>query len=69
MYSKEALEDTLTHELVHAFDWCTMNWDLTNCFHQACSEVRAGLLSGDCRIMLELKRGKFPHKFGQERIN
>ncbi|KAJ3068322.1 Mitochondrial inner membrane protease atp23 [Podochytrium sp. JEL0797] len=69
MNTKEILEDTLTHELVHAYDWCTMDWDLNNLHHQACSEVRAGLLSGDCRLTMELRRGKFPMKLGQRRID
>ncbi|KAJ3381100.1 Mitochondrial inner membrane protease atp23 [Entophlyctis sp. JEL0112] len=68
MLFKEQLEDTLTHELVHAYDWCTANWDLTNCRHQACSEVRAGLLSAECRMALELARGRVPVQLGMKRI-
>ncbi|KAI8615654.1 peptidase M76 [Chytriomyces sp. MP71] len=66
--SRVHLEDTLTHELVHAFDWCTMDWDLANLRQQACSEIRAGLISGDCRITSELMRGRIPTAFGMKRI-
>ncbi|KAI8842320.1 peptidase M76 [Chytriomyces cf. hyalinus JEL632] len=66
--TREILEDTLTHELVHAYDWCTMNWLLSDLRHQACSEIRAGLISGDCRMAMELMRGRLPSKFGAKRI-
>ncbi|KAJ3330136.1 Mitochondrial inner membrane protease atp23 [Blyttiomyces sp. JEL0837] len=57
--SKEVLENTLVHELIHAFDWCTMQWNADNCKHQACSEVRASILSGECEIERELARLNF----------
>jgi len=33
------MEDTISHELVHAFDHCTANVDWFNLEHYACSEV------------------------------
>lgn len=39
-FSKRHLEDTLTHELIHAFDHCKFNVDWANNIrHHACSEV------------------------------
>lgn len=34
------MEDTLAHELVHAFDHCRFKVDWGNLRHHACSEVR-----------------------------
>eukprot|EP00285_Hemiselmis_virescens_P013436 CAMPEP_0173387270 /NCGR_PEP_ID=MMETSP1356-20130122/9788_1 /TAXON_ID=77927 ORGANISM="Hemiselmis virescens, Strain PCC157" /NCGR_SAMPLE_ID=MMETSP1356 /ASSEMBLY_ACC=CAM_ASM_000847 /LENGTH=192 /DNA_ID=CAMNT_0014343807 /DNA_START=37 /DNA_END=615 /DNA_ORIENTATION=+ len=50
-------ETTLTHELVHAYDNCRAFVDWNNCAHHACSEIRAAMLSGDCKMMQELARG------------
>eukprot|EP01027_Heterolobosea_sp_BB2_P015964 GEZU01022797.1.p1 GENE.GEZU01022797.1~~GEZU01022797.1.p1 ORF type:complete len:215 (+),score=6.44 GEZU01022797.1:122-766(+) len=50
-------ENTLLHELIHAFDDCRAKLDWSNCLHQACSEVRAAHLSGDCHIGREVVRG------------
>lgn len=41
-FSKKHMEDTLAHELVHAFDHCRFDVNWMNLRHQACSEVRCG---------------------------
>ena len=38
-FSKKHMEDTLAHELIHAFDHCKFDVDWSNLRHQACSEV------------------------------
>ncbi|KAI9675380.1 MAG: Mitochondrial inner membrane protease atp23 [Caeruleum heppii] len=44
------LEDTLAHEMVHAWDHLRFKTDLVNDLrHAACSEIRASSLSGECR--------------------
>ena len=48
---------TITHELIHAFDHCRVDFDSNNCEHLACTEVRAANLSGDCDFGVELARG------------
>lgn len=52
--SKWHLEDTLTHELVHAYDHCKFNVDWMDLRHHACSEIRASSLSGECRMMNQI---------------
>ena len=53
------LEQTLTHELVHALDQCRVkDVDWSNLSHHACSEVRASSLSGECSFYEELWRGQ-----------
>ena len=61
--SKQHAQDTIVHELIHAFDQCTARVDWTNCLHLACSEVRAASLSGDCKLTREMKRGYLMHFF------
>ncbi|EGW32945.1 mitochondrial inner membrane protease ATP23 [Spathaspora passalidarum NRRL Y-27907] len=64
--SRSQLEDVLTHELVHAYDYLRFNIDLTDLRHHACTEIRASMLSGECRIMNEIKKtglGNFGRKF------
>lgn len=39
IYSKWHLEDTLTHEMVHAYDHCKFNVNWMDLKHHACSEV------------------------------
>ncbi|WWC71559.1 mitochondrial inner membrane protease ATP23 [Kwoniella pini CBS 10737] len=56
-FNKKHLEDTLSHELIHAFDHCKFNLNWFNLRHHACSEIRAANLSGDCRWTREVKRG------------
>jgi inner membrane protease ATP23 len=52
------VELALTHELVHAYDFCrARDLDLRDCRHHACTEVRAAALSGDCSFSQELLRG------------
>ncbi|KAJ1979725.1 Mitochondrial inner membrane protease atp23 [Dimargaris xerosporica] len=57
--SKAHMEDTLAHELIHAYDYCRFNVDFSNCYHHACTEVRAASLSGDCRFLREINRLQF----------
>eukprot|EP00055_Hartaetosiga_balthica_P001247 m.138182 g.138182 ORF g.138182 m.138182 type:complete len:227 (-) comp13531_c0_seq1:40-720(-) len=47
----------MTHELIHAFDHCRGKIDFSNIEHLACTEIRAGSLSGDCFFTRELARG------------
>ena len=54
-----AADETLAHELIHAFDYCTAKFNTLNCDHIACTEVRAARLSGDCDFVTELQRGNF----------
>ncbi|XP_016162307.1 mitochondrial inner membrane protease ATP23 isoform X1 [Arachis ipaensis] len=56
--SEDEVNQVLIHELIHAFDDCrAANLDWSNCAHHACSEIRAGHLSGDCHFKRELLRG------------
>ncbi|KAJ3161169.1 Mitochondrial inner membrane protease atp23 [Geranomyces michiganensis] len=55
--SKQHMEDTMTHELVHAYDECTTKVDWNNAEHYACSVIRAASLSGECKFTRELRRG------------
>ncbi|KAL2320200.1 hypothetical protein Fmac_029169 [Flemingia macrophylla] len=55
MESQDDVDQVLKHELIHAFDDCrAANLDWTKCAHHACSEIRAGHLSGDCHFKREL---------------
>ncbi|KAK7260651.1 hypothetical protein RIF29_26881 [Crotalaria pallida] len=55
---QDEVDQVLIHELIHAFDDCrAANLEWTNCAHHACSEIRAGHLSGDCHYKRELLRG------------
>lgn len=54
--NKWQLEDILTHELVHAYDHVKFNVDLTNLKHHACTEIRASMLSGECRMYNEIRK-------------
>ncbi|KAJ1553155.1 Mitochondrial inner membrane protease ATP23, partial [Nowakowskiella sp. JEL0078] len=56
--------DTLTHELVHAYDYATVEYQTNNCLHHACTEIRAATLSGDCLWTREVMRGNW-NFFGQ----
>lgn len=51
------IERSLRHELIHAYDDVRGYVDPSNCYHQACSEVRAARLSGDCFLNQEVRRG------------
>ncbi|KAH6654490.1 peptidase M76 family-domain-containing protein [Truncatella angustata] len=49
--SRKHLEDTLSHEMVHAWDhlrW-KVDWNGKDLKHAACTEIRASMLSGECR--------------------
>ncbi|KAG4938434.1 hypothetical protein JHK82_044225 [Glycine max] len=55
MESQDDVDQLLKHELIHVFDDCRAgNLDWTKCAHHACSEIRAGHLSGDCHFKREL---------------
>ncbi|KAL7746434.1 Mitochondrial inner membrane protease atp23 [Sorochytrium milnesiophthora] len=60
--TKQHMEDTIVHELVHAFDHCMFKYDPSNCRHFACTEIRAANLSGDCAFAQEFARGNFALK-------
>lgn len=60
MKSQSHLEDTLAHEMVHAWDHLKFKIDQENMKHQACTEIRAATLSGECRMTKEVwGRGQF----------
>ncbi|KAF3938259.1 hypothetical protein ABW19_dt0205780 [Dactylella cylindrospora] len=42
-------EDTMAHEMIHAYDHLRFKVDWDNLKHLACSEIRASTLSGECR--------------------
>ncbi|KAM5351512.1 hypothetical protein ACJ41O_004235 [Fusarium nematophilum] len=49
---RKHLEDTLSHEMVHAWDHLRWKVDWTgdkDLKHAACTEIRASMLSGECR--------------------
>lgn len=47
------LEDTLAHEMIHAYDHMRFKLDPYDLRHAACMEIRAATLSGECRFMRE----------------
>lgn len=49
----------MTHELIHAYDFCRSEFDLGGAGGRACSEVRAAHLSGDCGVLNEFMRGNW----------
>ncbi|KAK9108334.1 hypothetical protein Syun_024345 [Stephania yunnanensis] len=58
MNIQDEVDQVVIHELIHAYDDCRAgNLDWANCAHHACSEIRAGHLSGDCHYKRELLRG------------
>lgn len=59
LYSRNHAEDTLTHEMVHAYDHCRFQVDWGNLRHHACSEIRASSLSGECRMMNQMVKNGF----------
>ncbi|XP_065174760.1 mitochondrial inner membrane protease ATP23 homolog [Sycon ciliatum] len=46
----------LSHELVHAYDHCRAEVNWSNVEHQACSEIRACMLSRECYYKYQKKR-------------
>ncbi|KAK9048277.1 hypothetical protein SSX86_032760 [Deinandra increscens subsp. villosa] len=66
---QDEVNQVVIHELIHAYDDCrAANLDWTNCAHHACSEIRAGHLSGDCHYKRELLRG-FVKIRGHEQVS
>ncbi|CAK9439563.1 uncharacterized protein LODBEIA_P36630 [Lodderomyces beijingensis] len=64
--SKWQLEDVLVHELVHMYDYMKFDLKMDNLRHHACTEIRASMLSGECRVWNEIKKtglGNFGKKF------
>lgn len=60
MRSKGHLEDTVAHEMVHAWDHLRWKVDWGDLRHAACSEIRASALSGECRFIREFfTRGNY----------
>ncbi|KAK4155192.1 mitochondrial inner membrane protease ATP23 [Chaetomidium leptoderma] len=63
MRDRGHLEDTLAHEMVHA--WDHLRWKVDwmgggNLKHAACTEIRASMLSGECRWTREtMTRGNW----------
>ncbi|KAK5167195.1 Mitochondrial inner membrane protease atp23 [Saxophila tyrrhenica] len=53
MRNRGHLEDTLAHEMVHAYDHMRFVLDPFDLKHAACMEIRASTLSGECRFMRE----------------
>ncbi|KAK1290432.1 hypothetical protein QJS10_CPB18g00584 [Acorus calamus] len=57
MRLQDDVNQVVIHELIHAYDDCrAANLDWSDCAHHACSEIRAGHLSGDCHYKRELLR-------------
>ncbi|UZJ51179.1 hypothetical protein CBS101457_000499 [Exobasidium rhododendri] len=59
VFSKQHLEDTMAHEMIHWWDHCRFNVDWNNLRHHACTEIRAAVLSGDCSWSREFKRRNY----------
>eukprot|EP00759_Apiculatamorpha_spiralis_P040451 PhF_6_TR39016/c0_g1_i2/m.58393/K18156/ATP23, XRCC6BP1; mitochondrial inner membrane protease ATP23 len=53
------IERALRHELIHAYDDTRAEIEPANCYHHACSEIRAARLSGECLYSQEYKRGGY----------
>lgn len=49
MRNRGHVEDTLAHEMIHAYDHLRFRLDPYNLRHAACMEIRASTLSGECR--------------------
>ncbi|CAK7563254.1 MAG: Mitochondrial inner membrane protease atp23 [Sporothrix epigloea] len=60
MRDRKHLEDNLAHEMVHAYDHLRWKVDWDDLRHAACSEIRASMLSGECRWTREsMTRGNW----------
>ncbi|XP_066920727.1 mitochondrial inner membrane protease ATP23 homolog isoform X2 [Clytia hemisphaerica] len=59
------IDRILSHELIHAFDVCTVKYDVNDTRHLACSEVRASTLSGECSFSREMFN-YFPFKIRRQ---
>jgi len=62
MRDRGHIEDVLSHEMVHAYDDLRFKWDHSSLRHAACAEIRASMLSGECRWAREAL-GKWQWKF------
>ena len=51
------VENTLVHEMVHAYDDARAHLDWHDLTQHACTEIRAASLSGDCSFIREVDRG------------
>lgn len=49
IYSETCMSEVLTHELIHAYDFCRYNTNFSDVKHLACSEVSNYLL---CAVYL-----------------
>ncbi|KAL3625259.1 Mitochondrial inner membrane protease atp23 [Castilleja foliolosa] len=67
---QDEVTQVVIHELIHAYDECrAANLDWSDCTHHACSEIRAGHLSGDCHYKRELLRGFNFYEVKRSRAN
>ena len=56
--TERQVEETMIHELFHAYDFCRHKFNFEkDALQVACSEVRAANMSGDCRWTNEFMRG------------
>lgn len=51
----KAIQITLSHTLVHAFDHCRANSEAGDIHHDMCSSIRAAALSGQCTSEAQLR--------------
>ncbi|CCU81262.1 unnamed protein product [Blumeria hordei] len=49
LQDRKHLEDTLAHEMIHAWDHLRWKINWMDLRHNACTEIRASSLSGECR--------------------
>ena len=61
--NKGEQEDAMAHEMVHAFDFLKFKYQEKNLKHVACTEIRASMLSGECRWVREFWQRKQRHRF------
>lgn len=59
------VQNTIVHEMVHAYDDARALMDWNDLTQHACTEIRAANLSGDCTARREIDRGQLnPLRFG-----
>ena len=51
------VENTMVHEMIHAYDDARAYITWSDLTQQACTEIRAAHLSGDCNLRREIDRG------------
>mmetsp|Transcript_9502 Transcript_9502/g.12437 ORF Transcript_9502/g.12437 Transcript_9502/m.12437 type:complete len:186 (-) Transcript_9502:193-750(-) len=66
IFDQQHLNDTIVHELIHAYDACRAHMDPANLRQHACTEIRASNLSGECSWKNEMARGNFGFKLQQQ---